>query len=76
MRGTLVDLPRSEVVKVVDDLIFASRSIGEMSGSVRRITLSLNALVPIVKWGGAGLLVNDSSPRILARRLIEVAVDD
>jgi len=36
----------------------------------------VNALIPIVKRPGAGLTLDDSGPRVLAWRLVEMAVND
>src|SRR6185369_7209227 len=44
--------------------------------SVRPITLSVNALVPIMKRRSARLFFHDSRPGIFAGWLVEMAVDD
>src|SRR5678815_5729022 len=41
-----------------------------------RVTLGVNALVPIVKRRGAGLHIDFAGPWVLAWWLIKVAVDD
>src|SRR5258708_31924947 len=40
------------------------------------VTLGMNALVPVVKRRGVGLDLDDTGPGILARWLVEMAVDD
>ncbi len=45
-------------------------------GRIRRITLIVNALVPIVKRRRTRLQLNFTGPGVFARGLIEVTVDD
>src|SRR5947209_1129497 len=66
----------TDVRVVINDSIFAGHNVGEMYGGVSGVAFGMNALVPIVKRSGAGLFFDDSSPRIFAWRLVEVAVND
>src|SRR2546423_5949233 len=60
---------------VVHKLLIAFR-FTDADERVRAIALEMNAFVPIMKGRRAWLFFNDSRPRIFARRLIEVTMDD
>ena len=57
---------------IVDDRSFGT-NMGEGVGTV---ALTMNSLVPIVIRSRAGLIVDNSGPGVLTRRLIEMAVND
>src|SRR5580765_5193802 len=64
-----------DVCVVVDEL-FIGTCLADANKCIGPITFEMNSLVPIVERRGARLRGNDSGPRIFARRLIEVAVND
>src|SRR6266571_3602442 len=65
----------TDVLVVVDES-FVWLSTADADKRICSITFEMNALVPIVKRRGARLFFNHSRPRIFARRLIEVTVND
>jgi hypothetical protein len=60
------------VVHDADDLVLV---VDNARGAVRRVAFRGNAFVPIVIGRSAFLLFHGFQPRILARRLVKVAVD-
>jgi hypothetical protein len=67
------DIERDPLV-VVDDSFALGRL--EVRQKVGPIGLGVHALVPVVERSGARLSLDATRPGILARRLIEVTVDD
>src|SRR5205823_4255359 len=65
----------TDVRVVVYNSLFAVPRIVDDRKSVRSIALDMNALVPIRKGRRARLRFDNSSPRIFARWLIEMAVN-
>jgi hypothetical protein len=61
---------------IVDDPLNASPIVGYAGERIGPVTLSVYSLVPVMKGARAPFAVEGAGPRILARRLIEVAVDD
>jgi hypothetical protein len=61
---------------VFDDPLNASPIVGYSGEGIGPVTLSVYSLVPVMKRPRAPFAVEEADPRILARRLIEVAVDD
>src|SRR5574337_676243 len=61
---------------VIDQTDDSAVVIQKPGPSVRGIALRSNPLVPVVSGCGGRLLLNLFRPRILARRLIEMAVDN
>ena len=67
----------ADVLEVVDRPARCARSVSKMRAEgVGAVTLVVNALVPVVEGVHLGLALDDARPRILARRLIEMSVDD
>jgi hypothetical protein len=60
---------------VVDDFCDAAFRVQNARGAVGRVAFRRDALVPIVIGSGGILQLDRLQPRILARRLIEVAVN-
>jgi len=61
---------------VVYDYFPARTRMSDPHAGIWLVTLGMNALVPVVKRRGARFNLDDSSPGILARWLIEMAVDN
>ena len=63
-------------LEVVDDVEDAVGVVDAAGGRVGRVALGGDALVPVVVGGGRVLHLDGLQPGVLARRLVEVAVDD
>jgi hypothetical protein len=61
---------------VVEYALDAPVRIEDAREGVRAVALEVDALVPIMEGARARLLLDLARPRVLARRLVEVAVDD
>src|ERR1039457_4742698 len=70
-RGADVEIDRFVIVANVDD-----DALHRVRVRVGGIALAQNALVPICEWRGTGFRTDKSGPRIFARRLIKMAVND
>src|SRR5258707_9196033 len=66
----------ADVRIVVHNSFPACRRIGDMRSGIRAVTLGVNALVPVVKRRGPGFRLDDPGPGVLARWLVEMAVDN
>src|ERR1043166_2988844 len=60
----------------VDDPLDPSGAVADPGMGIRAIALAVDPLVPVMMRRGARLPVDAAGPRILAGRLIEMAVDD
>ena len=72
-RGPDVERDALEVVHDVDDAV---GRVDPAGGGVRRVALGGDARVPVVVGRGRVLDLDGLEPGVLARRLVEVAVDD
>src|ERR1700694_5344269 len=64
-------------IRVVIHTSFPARGrIGNARPGIWLVTLGMNAFVPVVKRRGTGLDLDDTGPGILARWLVEMAVDN
>src|SRR5215208_1718610 len=61
---------------VVDDALDAAVRVADAREGVRAVALGVDALVPVVEGRGARLALDQLRPGVLARRLVEVAVND
>lgn len=61
---------------VVYKALLAGFGINNLRGTIWLVTLGVDALIPIVKWKGAGFRIDVAGPGVLARRLIKVAMND
>ncbi len=66
----------TDVLVVIDRARLARRRIRNCRRRVWLITLGVNSLIPVMKRRRAGLFFDDSRPRVFARRLIEMSVDN
>ena len=66
----------TDVRVVINDSFAASLRIVDARATIGLVTFGVNALVPVVKRRSAGFDLDDARPRILARWLVEMAVDD
>jgi hypothetical protein len=66
----------AEARVVVDDPLDAAVGVADAREGVRAVALGVDALVPIVEGRGARLALDQLRPGVLARRLVEVAVND
>src|SRR5436305_14260161 len=72
-RGAEVE---AEARVVVDDALDATVGIRDAREGVGAVALCVYALVPVVEGVGAVLALDEACPGVLARRLVEVAVND
>jgi hypothetical protein len=70
--GAEVEAHAGVVVDDADDLLLL---VDDAGGAVGGVTLGGDALVPVVVGGGGVLELDGFEPGVLARRLVEVAVD-
>src|SRR2546423_3604053 len=61
---------------VINDAFFICRGIDNARGGIRAVGFRMNALVPVMKGRRGRLFFDNSCPRIFARRLIKMAVND
>ena len=71
-RGAEVEAHARVVVHDADDLVLL---VGDARGAVGGVALGGDALVPVVIGRGGVLDLDGLEPGVLARRLVEVAVD-
>jgi hypothetical protein len=74
-----VEQGRAEVGRdalvVARDAGYPSVAVKQPGGAVGRVALARNPLIPVVERMGRILLLDLLQPRVLAMRLVEVAVD-
>src|SRR2546423_10312655 len=66
----------ADLVEVVDDALDPREAVENSREGVGAITFVENSLVPVVKRTNAGVALDAPGPRVFARRLIEMPVND
>src|SRR6266545_3735707 len=61
---------------VIEESLAAVFRLAHADKSIGAVALEMNALIPVMERRGAWFRINNSRPGILARRLIEMTVDD
>src|ERR1044072_1740257 len=72
-RGAEVE---AEARVVVDDALDAAVRVADAGEGVGAVALGVDALAPVVEGRGTHLALDQLRPGVLARRLVEVAVND
>ncbi len=61
---------------VIEESLAAVFRFAHADESIGSVAFEMNALIPVMERRGAWFRINNSGPGILARWLIEMAVDD